>query len=112
MDYNFTDSLNNIIYNKDCSISWNNAIMDFCNSWKNYSTNAHNFYIIVVGLLLITNLVKTLIFKKDIRLYKMFNEQYNIYLDIYIFAWLSDIFIGLLVVRIIQVWYIVNYVLV
>jgi len=93
------------------TIKWDDLIIQSCHNWKGYSTNAHNTYIVLVGALIFIQLLR-LFFKQDYHIYFMINEDYNVYISLYLFSWLRDLIIGVLVVRIIQVWYIINFVLV
>lgn len=93
------------------SVEWSAMVNQVCDSWANYSTLSHNTYIWIVGVIIALGLVKTFIFKKDIVFKIELSEKPAMEWTIYTLEYLRDIAIGVLVVRIIQVWYIINFVL-
>lgn len=89
---------------KDCSFSFKQAIQNTCNQWKGYSTNAHDLYFILVMSIFIIGILQSR-FKLKFEI-KIRNEVFEI------FSMIKTTLTLILFFRIIQVWYIIKYVLV
>lgn len=82
------------------------AIITQCQQWINYSALSHNTYIIPIIIYYVAKVIKRFIYNPNWRL-----KIKGIWYDFYWFDELQDACRLYLFLRIIQVWYIMNYML-
>lgn len=102
MDFNISN-FSQTILNKDCSISWNKAIMDYCHDWKYYLTN-YDFYIICIWVFLIAGIIGNF---WNFKYYKVIMiEGYPMKIDFNLISFIREISMGAMIIRIFQLYYI------
>lgn len=99
----------------DCSLSFNTAILQTCNDWRNYSTHAHSFYILLFWTIVLSSVLAN-IFKVKFYWYKKIFDSENkiinlfklneIVIDFDLFHYVRKLSISVLLVRIFQIYYV------
>ncbi len=102
--FNISDiaNLSNSLKNPDCSITWNNAILEYCSDWKQYLNN-YDFYIICIWVFLIAGIISRFWNYKNNSTYYI--DDKKIILDIDLMRSIQNIAIGALIIRIFQLYY-------
>ena len=98
---NVTD-LTNSLKNPECSISWNNAILEYCSDWKQYLNN-YDFYIICIWVFLIAGIISRFWNYEKHTTYYI--DEREVKIDIDLMRSIQNIAIGALVIRIFQLYY-------
>lgn len=106
-------SLSNYIFSVQqdgsCNIPFQ-SVIEVCNSWKNQSTYVHSFYIIFVAIYFLCLNIKRFWNPKITYTVKFFSPVKETF-TLYFLNEIMDICITIIIFRIIQVWYIIEFML-
>ena len=102
VNYSYVN-LSDVMKNPDCSLSWNQALNDYCTDWKQYLQN-YDFYIGCIWVFLIAGLIKNF---WNFTYYNYFYiDKHKIEIDFNLMEFIQNIAIGALIIRIFQLYYI------
>ncbi len=113
----------NTSFNTFKSLDWEIIISNYCSSWRNYSSNAHDTYIIVLGFIFIFSIIG-IFYNPRLKYYKKIEIDEDIHIiikkiiiflklniiefDFKLMNFLKNIAVDFLIIRIFQVYFIMK----